>query len=146
MRAASSRKLSERESKKIRKALFEKWNFSFEEEILFVDVAAHEVVNVQKSNLLETDYDQIIQIISLYTAKVFELPKNGNDMERPVMSFHPDSCDTVFCDDTFSWIIYASPYGVITFGGEWLIELITKIFPSRKDQIIKKKKMRGVRQ
>ena len=130
MKQEGSRKLLERESKKVRKALAEKWNFTAEDNDSFLEVVPHPLVSLAKTEISETDYEQIIQLISLYTSTVFELPENGNDWLRPVMSFHPDSYDTIFCDDSFSWIIHASADGLLSFGGEWLTASIKKIFPA----------------
>lgn len=132
MRAASRRKLSDLESRKIKKKLLEKWNFRFEHTHTFSET--RQVLAVSKADATDLHYQQIIQIISLYTDDVIELSEDGKGMETPVMLFHPDGFETVYCDNTFSWMIYASSNGKLTFAGEWLTKFVESIFtsPSKK--------------
>lgn len=140
MRAAVSRKLSETESNNFRRSLQAKWNFSFAQPQSLGDGLAQSIVIVAKDDMTEEDYNQLIQLISLYTSHVLELGENDTVREYPVTAFHPDSVDALFCDESFQWIIYASFDGRLTFGGEWLTALVKKIFSGRKDKIVIKKK------
>ena len=128
--------LTKAESKQVRQALFEIWNFQGNYWVPLEDLSPKPTIFLMKSNLTESDYLHIIEEIQKYADnKLFEIPEDGSDAEIEFKLFHPDCYETIYCDRSFDWIVYGSHEGSVAFGGVWLLDFIRKLYSDRKDQL-----------
>ncbi|WP_315824024.1 hypothetical protein [Paraflavitalea speifideaquila] len=132
------RRLNEEESKQIRQALFEKWNFQGNYWEPLESLSPEPVIFLMKSNISESDYKQIINEIQQHTDnKLFEITEDGSDAEIEFSLFHRNCYETVYCDRSMEWIIYGSHESTIAFAGTWLLDFINQLFADRKDKLNK---------
>lgn len=132
------RRLKQEESKQVRQSLLEKWNFQGNYWEPLEELSPQPSLFLIKDNVADTDYEQILEEIQKHAHnKLFEITEDGSDAEIEFGLFHPDCYETIYCDRTFSWIVYGSHESTIAFGGTWLLDFISQLYADRQDKLNK---------
>lgn len=127
------RRLSTQEKQDVRKNLLERWNFDGD----YWDPLAHKCPSTSlflaTDCITKTEYDAMIHFISEHAQyPLLELTEQGEDTEIDFCEFHPKCYETLYCDHTYSWVIYGSHESTITFAGAELLHFIYKLFSERE--------------
>lgn len=132
------RRLTKEESKQVRQALLEKWNFQGNYWEPLEELSPHQTIFLMKDNIADSDYEQIVEEIQKHSDnKLFEITEDGSDAEIGFGLFHPDCYETIYCDKSFNWIVYGSHAGTVAFGGAWLLDFIRQLYADRQDRLNK---------
>ena len=130
------RRLTKEESKQVRQALLENWNFQGNYWEPLEELSPKPTIFLMKDNVTDSDYEQIIEEIQkLSDNKLFEITEDGSDAEIEFSLFHPDCYETIYCDRRFDWIVYGSHEGTVAFGGTWLLGFISQLYADREDKL-----------
>jgi hypothetical protein len=133
------RRLTKVESDQIRQALQEHWNFQGNYWEPVEELSPKPSIFLMKDNITDDDYRQIIEEIERHAeSKLFEIKEDGSDAEIEFSLFHPDCYETIYCDRSFSWIVYGSHEGTVAFGGFWLLDFIRELYADRQDKLNKR--------
>lgn len=91
-----------------------------------------------KGNISDSDYEKIIEEIGKHSkTKLLEITEDGSDAEIEFGLFHPDCCETIYCDTSYDWIVYGSHESTVAFAGSWLLDFIRLLYDNRQDKLNK---------
>lgn len=127
-----TRRLNPTEQEDVRWRLLERWNFDGDYWDPLVEKCQETFIFLNKANCSKEDYSAIVSYIVQHAeAHLFEITEQGEDAEIANSLFDPDCYETIYCDRSFSWIVYGSHESTITFAGEKLIGFIQTLFADR---------------
>ena len=125
------RRLNEYESKEVRENLSKNWNFDggyweplnqcSPKPFFFFDI----------ENLETIDYENVKNILLQKTIRIYEINEDRIDYEIDSVEFDPKSCEVIYVDKSYNWIIYISHEGTIAFGGLDFISDIDKLLENK---------------
>lgn len=132
------RKLRNEESNQIRQKLLETWNFGGNYWHPIGDKSPNPTIFLMLNCLTELDIEEIIKKIAVNTEKkLYIFNEYREDYEIEIDSLSIDLSETICFDKTYNWVIYCSHEMTITFGGDWLIDFVRKLFVDRGSQLNK---------
>jgi len=127
------RRLSLQEKRDVRKKLLDHWNFDGDFWDPLTDKCPSPFLFLATDHIMRTDYDAIIQFIMEHAqSPLLEITEQGEDAEIEFSEFHPECYETIYCDHTYSWVIYGSHESTITFAGDQLLYFINNLFSGRE--------------
>jgi hypothetical protein len=127
------RRLNEDERAAVRQQLLERWNYDGEYWDPLVENSPAETLYLSKEQISTADHQSIIDFISTHAQPhLLEVTEDLTDTEIASSEFHPDCYETVYCDYTYSWLIYGSHESTISFAGEELLKFIRQLFSGRE--------------
>lgn len=131
------RRLSNEESRQVRQALLEHWNFQGNYWEPVETLSPKPTIFLMSDNISESDHEQIIAAIQKHAdSRLFEITEDGSDAEIEFNLFHFDY-ETIYCDKNYDWIVYSSHEDTVAFGGTWLLDFITELFSARTELLNK---------
>lgn len=93
-----------------------------------------EVIYLAKGAVTKEDYQSIIRFIDGNAVPyLLEVTEEGVITEITSGDVDPDCYETAYCDAHYTWIIYGSHEGTITFAGEPLLTFIRQLFTGREN-------------
>jgi hypothetical protein len=127
------RRLKEDESGAVRQELCTQWNFDGQFWDPLENKSPAETLFLSKDSMTKEDHQSIIDfIVENASSYLMEITEDGKDAEIDPKEFHPDCYETIYCDNSYSWIVYGSHESTVTFAGQALLEFVKKLFRGRE--------------
>ncbi len=135
---AHRRRLKKNEQTEIDKELKEKWGVDCYWYPLIDLKIDKKAIFIKKDHLNKNDYSKISGFINnLITGLIYEISEDQIDYEIEKMELDSDCYETIYCDKNFTWIIYGSHEGTLSFGGKKVIDFVLELLKDRKELIDK---------
>lgn len=94
---------------------------------------------INKEHLTTNDYLAISDFINLEnSSRIYEISEDQIDYEIEKMELDSDCYETIYCDKNFTWIIYGSHEGTLSFGGKKVLDFVFELLNDRKELIDKR--------
>ena len=134
------RRLNADESKKLRKSLKNIWDFdgwnngNYYWEPIAETKNSQPLIYFEAEIFSENDIERVKQMISkIYGNRIFKLTEDMLDYEIEYTELSNDWIESAFTDKSYSWLIYFSHEGTLTFSGKNIIQQIDLNFPEKND-------------
>lgn len=132
------RRLKEEESNNVRKNLLDKWGYDGELWEPLQNKSPEQTLFIMKGNLTDSDCERISHTIKeKASSRLFEITEDNKDAVIDISEFDLDCYETIYCDNSFQWVVYGSHESTVAFGGAWMLDFIEQLYSDRKELLNK---------